>query len=269
LQGGFDSTGESFGDEAYCKEELIAELGAAFLCSDLGVSSDECIQNNSSYINGWIKCLKQDSKIILKNGIDSFSYAAGLSIADNMKSQGISDLNLPMMMKAFEDVLNNKPTTMTKEQASTTLQEKIQEFTQKKAAAAKEKNEAFCKSYSEKTGVIVLPSGLQYEVLTAGDPNGIHPTAADTVVVDYVGTLTDGTEFDNSIKRGEPATFPLGGVIKGWTEIVQLMTIGAKWKVLIPSELGYGERGAGGTIPPNAVLIFEITLKDIKPAANK
>jgi len=211
----------------------------------------------------------QDSKIILKNGIDSFSYAAGLSIADNMKSQGISDLNLPIMMKAFEDVLNNKPTTMTKEQASTTLQEKIQEFTQKKAAAAKEKNEAFCKSYSEKTGVIVLPSGLQYEVLTAGDPNGIHPTAADTVVVDYVGTLTDGTEFDNSIKRGEPATFPLGGVIKGWTEIVQLMTIGAKWKVLIPSELGYGERGAGGTIPPNAVLIFEITLKDIKPAANK
>jgi FKBP-type peptidyl-prolyl cis-trans isomerase FklB len=108
-----------------------------------------------------------------------------------------------------------------------------------------------------------------YEVIKAGDPNGIKPRAIDTVEVDYIGTLTDGTEFDNSVKRGQPATFPLGGVIKGWTEILQLMTIGAHWKVYIPSELGYGERGAGGSIPPNATLIFEITLRDIKPAVSK
>ena len=114
-----------------------------------------------------------------------------------------------------------------------------------------------------------MPNGLQYEVLTAGDPNGMKPTKEDTVVVHYVGTLIDGTEFDNSVKRGEPAQFPLGGVIKGWTEILQLMTVGSKWKVYIPSELGYGERGAGASIPPYSTLIFEIDLKNIKPAVKK
>mgnify|MGYP001791880516 CR=1 FL=1 len=102
--------------------------------------------------------------------------------------------------------------------------------------------------------------------MTGGEANGFKPTAVDTVVVDYVGTLIDGTEFDNSLKRGQPAIFPVGGVIKGWTEILQMMTKGAHWKVYIPSELGYGESGAGGSIPPNAALVFEITLQDIKPA---
>ena len=114
--------------------------------------------------------------------------------------------------------------------------------------------------------VTTLANGLQYEILQAGDPNGIKPTAQDTVVVHYVGTLIDGTEFDNSVKRGEPATFPVGGVIKGWTQILQLMTKGAQWKVVIPSELAYGERGAGAQIPPGSVLVFEINLIDIKPA---
>ena len=125
----------------------------------------------------------------------------------------------------------------------------------------------FLNKNKERKGVIALPNGLQYEILQAGEENGMKPKAIDTVVVDYVGTLIDGKEFDNSLKRGEPATFPLNGVIKGWTEILQLMTKGAHWKVYIPSELGYGDRGAGGSIPPGAVLIFEITLRDIKPAS--
>lgn len=113
-------------------------------------------------------------------------------------------------------------------------------------------------------GVTVLPNGLQYEIVKAGD--GPKPTEADTVVVHYTGTLIDGTEFDSSVKRGEPATFPLKGVIKGWTEILQLMPKGSKWKVYIPSDLAYGERAAGQLIKPGSTLIFDIDLIDIKPA---
>lgn len=201
----------------------------------------------------------------MKNDLDSFSYAVGLNIAENMKGQGITELNIQMMSNAFDDVFKGKPQSLTTEQATMTLQKKMQEFSERKSGEQKE----FCSKNKTKAGVITLPDGLQYEIITAGEPNGMKPTAADTVVVDYVGTLIDGKEFDNSIKRGEPATFPVGGVIKGWTEILQLMTKGAHWRVVIPAELGYGERGAGGAIPPNATLIFEITLRDIKPAVTQ
>ena len=208
----------------------------------------------------------EPAKFELKNGIDSFSYAAGISIGENMKNQDIKGLNLEAMFKAFEDVFTDKPTLLTKEQSNMTLQEKLQEFAKKKGDAEKAKCQIFLEENKKRPGVISLPNGLQYEIMTAGEANGMKPTPVDTVVVDYVGTLIDGTEFDNSIKRGEPASFPLGGVIRGWTEILQLMTKGAHWKVYIPSELGYGERGAGGTIPSNATLIFEITLREIKKA---
>lgn len=206
------------------------------------------------------------SNVKLVTAMDSFSYAAGLNIAENMKSQGITGINVFFMMKAFDDVLNNAQVLLTPEQANMTLQQKLQEFSKKKSDAQKLKCQAFLDENKNKKGVISLPNGLQYEIIKAGDPNGIKPTPADTVVVDYIGTLIDGAEFDNSIKRGEPATFPLGGVIRGWTEILQLMTPGAQWKVVIPSELGYGERGAGGSIPPNSTLIFDITLHSIKQA---
>jgi FKBP-type peptidyl-prolyl cis-trans isomerase FklB len=202
----------------------------------------------------------------LKNGLDSFSYAAGVSIANNMKEQGISELNLNVMMQAFDDILKNKPTIMNNDQCGKTLQQKLQEFSQKKTAAQKEKGMAFLNENKKRPGVISLPNGLQYEVLTAGDPNGMKPNATDTVEVHYVGTLIDGTEFDNSIKRGQTISFPLNGVIKGWTEILQLMTVGSKWKVYIPSDMGYGERGAGAAIPGNSTLIFEIDLKGVKRA---
>jgi FKBP-type peptidyl-prolyl cis-trans isomerase FklB len=205
----------------------------------------------------------------LKNGLDSFSYSVGVSIAQNMKDQGIENLNLPLMMQAFDDVFKNKKTLMSSEQCNSTLQQKLQEYNQKKSSAQKEKGIEFLAANKKREGVISLANGLQYEVLTAGNPAGMKPTAADTVVVHYVGTLIDGKEFDNSVKRGEPATFPLGGVIRGWTEILQLMTVGSKWKVYIPSELGYGERGAGATIPAYSTLVFEINLLDIKPAVKK
>jgi FKBP-type peptidyl-prolyl cis-trans isomerase FklB len=205
----------------------------------------------------------------LKNSIDSFSYAVGLNIGESLKNQGVPEMNLKIMNKAIEDIMKDRPKLISPEKANMTLQQKIQEFTKKKGEQAKAKEQQFLETCKKKNDVIALPNGLLYEIIKAGDPSGIKPRAIDTVVVDYVGRLADGTEFDNSFKRGQPATFPLGGVIRGWTEILQLMTVGAHWKVYIPSELGYGERGAGGSIPPNATLIFEITLKEIKVAASK
>ena len=203
----------------------------------------------------------------MKNLSDSFSYAAGLNIARSMQQQGVPNINGNLVQMAINDVLNNKILLLTDEQASMTLQEQLQAFAEKKANVAKEVGVAFCAENKKKPGVTTLPNGLQYEIITAGVAGGLMPKAIDTVKVHYVGTTLDGVEFDSSIKRGEPASFPLNRVIKGWTEILQLMTKGAKWKVVIPSELAYGEQGAGAAIPPHATLIFEIELLDILPAS--
>ena len=204
--------------------------------------------------------------VVMKNLLDSFSYAAGLNIAGNMKEQGISKINPAMLQRAINDVFENKPKLLTPEMANVKLQEQLAGFAANKSAGEKSKGQAFLAKNKTRAGVKTLPNGLQYEVLTAGDPAAPKPTAADTVVVHYAGTLTDGKPFDSSIERGEPATFPVGGVIRGWTEILQMMPKGSKWKVFIPSDLAYGDRGAGHAIPPGATLIFEINLLDIKPA---
>lgn len=205
---------------------------------------------------------------VLKNSMDSFSYAAGFNIASSMKQQGITEINAAMVQKAMDDVFKQRKTLLTEEQCGMTLQQKLQEFAQKKLGEEKAKGTAFQEANKKKPGVTVLPNGLQYEIMKQGD-NGLKPKAEDTVVVHYTGTLINGKKFDSSVDRGEPATFPLNGVIRGWTEILQLMSKGSKWKVVIPSELGYGERGAGGDIGPNATLIFEIELLDIKPAVTQ
>lgn len=200
----------------------------------------------------------------MKNAIDSFSYAAGVNIAKNMQAQGIDNLNGDLLKRAIDDVLKNRTLLMEEQQCNMTLQQKLQQFQQAKMHATKAAGEAFLAKNKTRQGVTTLPNGLQYEVLKAGD--GPKPTEADTVVVHYTGTLIDGTEFDSSVKRGEPATFPLKGVIKGWTEILQLMPKGSQWKVYIPSELAYGDRAAGQLIKPGSTLIFDIDLIDIKPA---
>ncbi len=205
-------------------------------------------------------------KIVMKSLVDSFSYAAGLNIANNMKDQGIYPLNINLLMKAIDDVFKNNPKQLTTEIANKCLQDQMKIFSKAKTDVEKSRGVAFLQDNKKRKEITTLPDGLQYEIMKEGEANGVKPMAVDTVVVDYVGTLIDGTEFDNSMKRGQPATFPVGGVIKGWTEILQMMTKGAHWKVYIPSELGYGERGAGASIPPNSVLVFEITLQDIKPA---
>ncbi len=204
---------------------------------------------------------------LLKSSTDSFSYALGMNVANNLKQQGIEQITYAAMERAMEDVFKKKTGALNEQQANMCIQQKLQTNAAKKTGAEKAKATAFLEANKKRAGVITLPSGLQYEVLKKGDATSPMPKAIDTVVANYAGTLVDGKEFDNSYKRGEPLTIPLGNVIRGWTEIMQLMHIGDKFKVYIPSELGYGERGAGADIPGGAALIFDLELLGIKPAA--
>ena len=211
--------------------------------------------------------------MILKTAADSFSYAVGVSIAENMKESGVSSINGDFFKRAVEDVFQNRTKLMSLEACNMFLQQQMQAMNEKKnhesmskAGEEKVKGAAFLAENKKRKEITALPNGLQYEVLRAGDPSGVKPKAIDTVVVHYTGTLLDGTKFDSSVDRGQPASFPLNGVIKGWTEILQLMPKGAKWKVYIPSDMAYGDQGAGGVIKPGSTLVFDIDLIDVKPA---
>lgn len=206
-------------------------------------------------------------QVEMKNSVDSFSYALGMNVAQSIKDQGVHEVNLSLLTRAFEDVLKGHDGAMTSEQAIQVLQTEMQRQTLARKLAEKAKGHKFLEENKKKKGVVVLPNGLQYEVIEAGNTSGPKPTATDVVKVDYVGTFIDGKEFDGSIQRGQPAEFPVNGVISGWTQILQMMPVGATWKVYIPSDLAYGDRGAGNSIPPGATLIFTITLHEIKPKA--
>ena len=210
---------------------------------------------------------------IMKNASDTFSYAVGVSIAENMKDGGVTTINGDLIKRAMEDVFQNRTKLIPLEACNGILQQQMQAMSEKKnkesmskSGEEKAKGAAFLAENKKRAGVTALPNGLQYEVMRAGDPNGLKPHPTDTVVVHYTGTLLDGTKFDSSVDRGQPASFPLNGVIRGWTEILQLMTKGTKWKVYIPSDLAYGDQGAGGVIKPGSTLVFEIDLLDIKPS---
>ena len=203
---------------------------------------------------------------------DKVSYALGMNIAaslgTNLKRQGV-ELNTDVLAQALKDGLNGGKTLMTEEEAqntlrqfSTELQAKQEEKMKQAGENNKKEGEAFLAANKSKPGVVTLPSGLQYKIVKPG--TGPKPAATDTVVANYRGTLINGTEFDSSYKRGEPLTIPVSGVIKGWTEALQLMPVGSKWELYIPSDLAYGARGAGADIGPNSTLIFEIELLSIQ-----
>jgi FKBP-type peptidyl-prolyl cis-trans isomerase FklB len=203
-----------------------------------------------------------------KTVIEKVSYGIGLNIGKNFKKDGI-EVDLELLVKGVKDALaGSKPLLSDAEirEAMTAIQKELQAKQADRAKNAGEKNkkegEDFLAENKKKEGVKTTKSGLQYKVIKAG--TGKTPKAADTVVTHYRGTLIDGTAFDSSYDRGEPATFPVGKVIKGWTEALQLMTVGSKWQLFIPSALAYGEDGAGDDIGPNSVLIFEIELVAIK-----
>jgi FKBP-type peptidyl-prolyl cis-trans isomerase len=199
---------------------------------------------------------------VFKNSDDSLSYALGLEGALYYNQQGIKKLNSAMVKKAFDDVYNNKTPLIEKDKANMLIQRRLQEYMAAKSKAEKEAGKKFLEENKKRQGVITLPDGLQYEVIKQG--TGEKPTDTSTVKAHYIGSLINGTEFDNSYKRGEPLEIPVGGVIKGWTEALKMMPVGSKWKLYIPSELGYGEQGAGnGVIPGGATLVFEVELIDI------
>ncbi len=208
---------------------------------------------------------------VLKNEKDKISYSMGVDIGKRLKQQSI-DFDPDLFAKGLKDVYSGGEVLLTDQEIKETLTAFQKTLIAKQAEARKhmgEKNkqegDAFLAENKQKEGVTTLPSGLQYTVIEAG--TGKTPKATDTVVTNYRGTLINGTEFDSSYKRGKPATFPVNGVIKGWTEALQLMKEGAKWKLFIPSDLAYGERGAGNTIGPNATLIFDIELISVKEEA--
>ncbi|MGH8092767.1 MAG: FKBP-type peptidyl-prolyl cis-trans isomerase, partial [Chthoniobacterales bacterium] len=196
------------------------------------------------------------------------SYALGMNIGRGLSKQP-ADLDAAAVARGLKDAMSGGKTQLTDEEAAADLaqlKDQVQKATEAKMQELGAENQkagaTFLAENKTKEGVMTLPSGLQYKILTAG--TGPKPTAADTVVCQYKGTLLDGTEFDSSYKRGQPATFAVGKVIKGWTEALQLMPVGSKWQIFIPADLAYGERGAGNVIPPNATLIFEVELVSIQ-----
>ncbi|MGA9685109.1 MAG: FKBP-type peptidyl-prolyl cis-trans isomerase, partial [Candidatus Sulfotelmatobacter sp.] len=216
---------------------------------------------------------KTATALTLKTQTDKFSYAVGMKtgqrMAESFKRQSVPfDTNI--LARGLKDGLSGGKTLLTDEEAQAAIkavQEEIgkqqQEKMQEAAATNKKEGESFLAANKAKEGVVALPSGLQYKILTEG--TGPKPTASDTVVCNYRGTLINGTEFDSSSKHGQPATFPVSGVIKGWTEALQLMPVGSKWQLFIPSDLAYGDRAAGGgDIGPGSTLIFEVELLSIQ-----
>ena len=191
--------------------------------------------------------------------MDKFSYAIGLGIGQNLLSMGAKGISVDDFAQAITDVLDGNQTAISHTEASEIVNKYFEELEQKMNAANIEASKKILEENKKRPGVVTLPSGLQYEVINEGNV-GTYAKATDQVQCHYEGTLIDGTLFDSSIKRGQPATFGVNQVIPGWVEALQLMPEGSRWKLYIPSDLAYGEQGAGGSIPANATLIFEVEL---------
>lgn len=211
---------------------------------------------------------KSATALTLKTQKEKASYALGMKIGGDIKKQVNTAVDPTIAARGFKDALAGSKPLLTEDEersALMQLQSEVREQQQAKAheagAAARKEGDAFLAENKSKEGVVTLPSGLQYKIETAG--TGPKPTANDSVTCNYRGTLLNGKEFDSSYKRGKPETFPVGGVIKGWTEALQLMPVGSKWQLFIPADMAYGDRGAGGDIGPGETLIFEVELLSI------
>ncbi|HXN72957.1 MAG TPA: FKBP-type peptidyl-prolyl cis-trans isomerase [Candidatus Acidoferrales bacterium] len=211
---------------------------------------------------------KTATPLVLKTEKDKTNYALGLSVGKSLQNDGV-DVELAILVRGIKDELAGGKVLLTDDEVKAVMaafKMNMQKNQEAKMAQAgdtnKKEGDAFLAANKTKDGVVTLPSGLQYKILTAG--TGAKPTAADSVVCNYKGTLINGKEFDASSRHGGPATFPVSGVIRGWTEALQLMPVGSKWQLFIPPDLAYGQRGAGGDIGPGATLVFEVELLSIK-----
>ncbi|MGD8588689.1 MAG: FKBP-type peptidyl-prolyl cis-trans isomerase [Chromatiales bacterium] len=207
-----------------------------------------------------------EEQTVIESDNDKVSYSVGYQMGQNFQHQGVS-FNLPILFRGIEDAVTESNPLMTPEQrqaALSILKKDIVLAQQQKQREKKEKNllasKEFLETNSKKAGVVTLPSGLQYKPISSGDADGKSPEADDKVTVHYTGKLINGVEFDSSHRRNKPTTFQVNRVIKGWTEALQLMHEGDKWELYIPPDLAYGDQGAGGKIPPNSALIFEVEL---------
>jgi FKBP-type peptidyl-prolyl cis-trans isomerases 1 len=193
--------------------------------------------------------------------MEKVSYALGLSLGNNLLGSGVTALDYAKLAKGIQDVMEQKEPEISYQEAQGTINEFFQALQAKVSEAAQQEGKAFLAENGQRSEVVTTASGLQYEVITAG--TGAIPAASDSVKVHYHGSLIDGTVFDSSVNRGEPATFGVTQVISGWVEALQLMPVGSKWKLFIPSDLAYGAQGAGQSIAPHTTLIFEVELLDI------
>jgi FKBP-type peptidyl-prolyl cis-trans isomerase FklB len=212
---------------------------------------------------------KGPAPLVLKTQKEKFSYALGMSngkkLAEILKKQSVP-YDPAIMARGLKDGLAGGKTLLTDEEAQAAVEGVRNDLVKKQQAAGKKEGDDYLAANKGKEGVVALPSGLQYKILKAG--TGPKPTASDTVSCNYRGTLIDGKEFDSSYKRGQPSKFPVSGVIKGWTEALQMMPVGSKWQLVIPPDLAYGENG-NQEIPPNSTLIFEVELVSIEAPAEK
>jgi len=199
----------------------------------------------------------------MSNEVDSISYTIGVLFAKNVKQQGLGKLNSKVVAKAIEDYLSGNTTVIPEEKCEQMYMGYMKKIQENRTAGAKSEGLAYLAENAKKPGVMVTESGLQYEIINSGTEMR-KPGPTDKVKTHYHGTNIDGTVFDSSVDRGEPISFPVNGVIKGWTEALQMMNVGDKWKLTIPSELAYGARGAGAKIAPHAVLVFEVELLGIE-----
>lgn len=198
----------------------------------------------------------------ITNKLDSVSYSVGVLFAKSIKQQGVDKLNAEVVAQAINDYMNGTTRVIPEKECEQMYKNYMRGINDAKTAGAKSSGLEYLAENSNKIGVTVTESGLQYEVISSG--NGPKPTASDKVKTHYHGMLIDGTVFDSSVERGEPISFQVGGVIKGWQEALQLMSVGDKWRLVIPSELAYGARGAGAKIPPHSTLVFEVELLGIE-----
>jgi FKBP-type peptidyl-prolyl cis-trans isomerase FklB len=216
---------------------------------------------------------RTQAPLVLKTQKDKVSYALGMNLGTNLHKQSV-EVDPAIVLRGLKDALAAGKTLLTEDEARAALTQlqaevhnKQQEIMKQAGEASRKEGQEFLAANKAKEGIVTLPSGLEYKILTEG--TGPKPAATDSVSCNYRGTLLNGKEFDNSYKRGQPATFPVNGVIKGWTEALQLMPVGSKWQLFIPSELAYGDRGAGPDIGPGSTLIFEVELLSIQPKDTK